>query len=86
MSGFLFSSPTGRLFGVTVVVATLLSAALQASTAEADGDDVRPADPATFRRSGPADFSGLDRLEAFRRMHARLSAEYAFTDWKHIDW
>lgn len=45
-----------------------------------------PADLDGFRRAEPADFGGLDRVEAFRRAHEKLSAEYAFTDWKGIDW
>ncbi|MDR3493034.1 MAG: S41 family peptidase [Ancalomicrobiaceae bacterium] len=86
MLRFLTSSPAARRFGLLLSIALLISAATPVSSVEPGGDAVRPADPATFRRSEPADFSGLDRLEAFRRMHARLSAEYAFTDWKHIDW
>jgi carboxyl-terminal processing protease len=85
MPRFVFSSPAGHLFGLLLALATLVSAVTPASPTDTTSA-VRPADPATFRRSGPADFSGFDRLEAFRRMHARLSAEYAFTDWKHIDW
>lgn len=33
-----------------------------------------------------SDFSALPWTEAFAKLHDRLSAEYAFTDWKEVDW
>lgn len=39
-----------------------------------------------FRRAPAADFTGLDRVEAFRRAHDKLSHEYAFATWKGIRW
>ncbi|MDD4080189.1 MAG: S41 family peptidase [Eubacteriales bacterium] len=33
-----------------------------------------------------SDFSGLAWEEAFAQLHARLSREYAFTEWKGLDW
>lgn len=33
-----------------------------------------------------ADFSANTWTEAFDRLHKRLSTEYAFTDWKAVDW
>ncbi len=32
------------------------------------------------------DFSGLSWSEAFERLHGKFSREYAFTDWKRINW
>ena len=34
----------------------------------------------------PEDLSSLSRTEAFERLHERLSTEYAFTEWKGVDW
>ena len=34
----------------------------------------------------PGDYSKLSWTEAFDKMYQRLSKEYAFTDWKQIDW
>lgn len=33
-----------------------------------------------------SDYSSLDWTEAFTQLHSRLSQEYAFTDWKGIEW
>lgn len=43
-------------------------------------------DGASLRRTAPADFSDLGEVEAFRRMHEKIAAEYAFTEWKGVDW
>jgi carboxyl-terminal processing protease len=82
MSHSVFSTAVRRLFAALVGAAAVAAGLSAAASAE------RPpaADPATFRRVEPADFSGLDRLEAFSRAHQRLAATYAFTDWKHVDW
>lgn len=32
------------------------------------------------------DFSGLTATQAFDKLHAKFSREYAFTEWKGIDW
>jgi carboxyl-terminal processing protease len=50
-----------------------------AARAEASG-------AASLRRTAPADFSDLGEVEAFRRMHEKIAAEYAFTEWKGVDW
>lgn len=42
-------------------------------------EEKNAAEPAT-------DFSSDTWMEAFDQLHGRLSAEYAFTDWKDIDW
>ncbi|MDT8899992.1 S41 family peptidase [Anaeroselena agilis] len=34
----------------------------------------------------PEDFSKLAWSEAFDKLHGKLSREYAFTDWKGVDW
>jgi len=34
----------------------------------------------------PEDFSSLAWSDAFDKLHGKLSREYAFTDWKTIDW
>lgn len=33
-----------------------------------------------------SDFSKLSLIDAFNKLHTRISKEYAFTDWKGIDW
>jgi carboxyl-terminal processing protease len=40
----------------------------------------------SFQMPDPADFSTQNRVAAFQQAHAKLSAEYAFTDWKQISW
>ncbi len=35
---------------------------------------------------GTADFSGLDWTNAFEAAHEKFSREYAFTQWKSVDW
>lgn len=32
------------------------------------------------------DYSNLSWIDAFNKMHTKLTKEYAFTEWKHIDW
>jgi len=44
----------------------------------------RPAQPP--ETAAQADFSSLSWTKAFDSMHDRLSREYAFTEWKGIDW
>lgn len=44
----------------------------------------RPAQPP--EAAAQADFSSLSWTKAFDSMHDRLSREYAFTEWKGIDW
>jgi len=40
-----------------------------------------------FRAAAPpGDYSTLSWTRAFDKMYAQLSSEYAFTDWKQIDW
>ena len=40
-----------------------------------------------FRKAAPpGDYSTLSWTRAFDKMYAQLSREYAFTDWKQIDW
>lgn len=40
-----------------------------------------------FREAAPpGDYSALSWTEAFDKMYAQLSREYAFTDWKQVDW
>jgi carboxyl-terminal processing protease len=38
------------------------------------------------KAAAPGDYSGLSWTQAFDKMYKQLSKEYAFTDWKHIDW
>lgn len=42
--------------------------------------------PAVPSLPEPADFSSLGRVAAFEQLHQRISAEYAFTEWKDVDW
>lgn len=64
-------------------MATVVAVALAGSVGTANAEASGTAPP---RRTAPADFSGLDGVEAFRRMHEKIAAEYAFTEWKGVDW
>lgn len=49
------------------------------------GDDV--SDPRIgFQAPAPADYSTLSWTDAFQAAHAKFSREYAFSDWKGVDW
>ena len=39
-----------------------------------------------YQIPAPEDFSGLPWSEAFEKLHGKFSREYAFTDWKQINW
>lgn len=39
-----------------------------------------------FRPPIPGDFSGENWTASFAQAHRKLSAEYAFSDWKSVDW
>lgn len=42
--------------------------------------------PAALTEALTTDYSALSWTDAFTSLHARLSAEYAFTEWKGINW
>lgn len=44
------------------------------------------ASPDSFPHPTAADFSSKSWVAAFDSLHAKFSAEYAFTEWKRIDW
>ena len=39
-----------------------------------------------FAEEPTTDYSTQSWLEAFGSLHSRISAEYAFTEWKGVDW
>ncbi len=39
-----------------------------------------------FKSPPEADFSDMNWTEAFEALHKKMSAEYAFSEWKNIDW
>jgi carboxyl-terminal processing protease len=41
---------------------------------------------ASFSYPDPADFSGLSWVDAFKAANEKLSKEYAFGEWKAVDW
>ena len=42
--------------------------------------------PVVFEPPEAADFSDLGWVEAFDSMHEKIAEEYAFTEWRRIDW
>jgi len=38
------------------------------------------------KTTATGDYSDLSWTQAFDKMDRQLSKEYAFTEWKHIDW
>lgn len=40
----------------------------------------------SYTPPAPEDFSALSWTQAFDRLHAKISREYAFTAWKNVDW
>ena len=69
-----------------MVAAALLLGGCSGDEQQSQGDEesafavTQPATPQ------PEDLSSLSRTEAFERLHERLSTEYAFTEWKGVDW
>ncbi len=63
---------------VVVVVICMLHLLMISALAEGQQDD--------YQSPIPEDFSNLSWSMAFDKLHAKFSCEYAFTEWKKIDW
>ncbi len=70
-----------RFFTGVLLLASLLSAGCSSDT-QTIVDDPR----LTYKFPEAADFSGLNKTEAFKAMHSKFSKEYAFGEWKGVDW
>jgi len=68
---------------VVVLATALLLLALTAVLAASCGGT--PA-PTSYKPPAAADFSGLTWTQAFQKLQSKISHEYAFTQWKGIDW
>lgn len=82
MSGKVTSSVFRRdmRWGTALVIAALLTCALFAGSCGPSGSGPG------FKAPSSEDFSGLSWTEAFKRMNEKLSREYAFTEWRDVDW
>ncbi|TRZ87063.1 hypothetical protein D4R89_10245 [bacterium] len=67
----------GRLLIVPFIVLLAFAAVGAPSRAVAKASYTPPA---------PEDFSALSWTQAFNRLHAKMSREYAFTAWKRVNW
>ena len=63
-----------------------LLAALMLAVMPATGMAAAVVSPADYQPPPPGDFRSLPWLDAFDELHAKLSREYGFTEWKEIDW
>ena len=63
-----------------------LLAALMLAVMPATGMAAAVVSPADYQPPPPGDFRSLPWLDAFDELHAKLSIEYGFTEWKEIDW
>ena len=73
------------LVGAAAAVAGAPQTGIAADRAAAP-DAAQSAARATYTPPQGADFSGLSWLRAFDALHEKLSREYAFTQWKCVDW
>lgn len=74
---------------LSLTAATLSVVLLTASLAACGqpGADEQTVSPDIAESSSlTSDFSEMSWSDAFDALHSRLSAEYAFTDWKGVDW
>jgi carboxyl-terminal processing protease len=69
-----------KIMGIVIIV----SAAALFAACSGGGDTSAPGTP--FGPAAPADFSSLPWTEAFAAAHQKFSREYAFSQWKGIDW
>lgn len=67
----------------TLTVAAVLLLALSAGACGAGGED---GGSTVFEAPSREDFGELSWTEAFDAMHDKISREYAFTQWRGIDW
>jgi carboxyl-terminal processing protease len=74
---------TRRSRFVVVVATTLLLLAFTAIAAASCGSS--PASTG-YKPPAAADYSKLTWTQAFQKLQAKISREYAFTEWKGIDW
>lgn len=79
---------TVYLRSIVTLVLLVFFSALPISGLSAENVSAQPAQPAqpAYQVPVPEDFSGLTWSKAFDKLHGKLSREYAFTDWKKIDW
>lgn len=50
------------------------------------GTGCRDGAPVAYEPPEVADFSALGWVEAFELMHEKIANEYAFTEWRNVDW
>lgn len=71
---------------VAVLLAVSLLGTACAPTVLESPPATSPTPPREPASPEPEDLSSLSRVAAFERLHQRISTEYAFTDWKRVDW
>jgi carboxyl-terminal processing protease len=70
-----------RPLSLPCLLATLLRILLILGTIGCSSNSITP-----FQPPAGEDFSTLSWTQAFDSLHAKISREYAFTNWKNIDW
>lgn len=66
---------------LTCLLVTLLGILLMLGTIGCSSNSITP-----FQPPAGEDLSTFSWTQAFDSLHAKISREYAFTDWKNIDW
>jgi carboxyl-terminal processing protease len=82
-------SPDSRRPSVTRALRSILASFLCLACALLGGGTARADDansPIGFRFAASADYGSLPWTEAFEATHAKFSREYAFSEWKGVDW
>lgn len=77
---------TAALAVLSIAALAALCAVAPAGRAASASAPSPPATSATYIPPVGEDLSGLSWTAAFARLQAKISLEYAFTPWKHIDW
>ncbi len=72
---------SSRVKMTAAVAASLVAIALILGSCGGGGSG-----PGGFKTASVEDYSGLSWTEAFEKMHEKISREYAFTEWRGIDW
>ena len=76
------------LRGFALVTASVVSLAGGSTATTLASPSESPADAVAspYVPPAPEDFSALTASDAFAELHRKMEAEYAFTQWKDIDW
>lgn len=76
----------GGVSALGLMTLAVLGAVPPTGSATLSADVVAAPAAGTYTAPVPADLSALSWSDAFDALHAKLASEYAFTEWKGLDW